>query len=1785
MRRAGVSAFGISGTNAHLILEQAPAPDTRTDPDAPHAPGQDTGSVGGAAVPILVGGPTTWLVSAQSAAGLAAQTGRLAEWVSARPELDPGDVGWSLARTRTVFEYRAVVVGVGRKELLAGLDALAAGQPAAGVTAGSVPTAGAGRVVFVFPGQGSQWAGMGTELARSCPVFAARLGECAAALAPYVDWDLHRVLAGDPGAPGLERVDVVQPALWAVMVSLAATWQAAGVTPDAVAGHSQGEIAACVTAGILSLQDAAKVVALRSRALAVLAGRGGMASVAEPAGAVRERLAAWDGRLTVAAVNGPSATVVSGDPAALRELADACGADGVRARVLPVDYASHSQQVEELRGQILAALDGITPRKARVPMISAANGELLDGLEVGPGYWYDSLRAPVEFDRVVRVLAASGHRVFIEVSPHPVLTAPITETLDEEVAGSGPGAGPPTVAVTVTVTGTLRRDDGGPARLLTSLAAVHVHGTAVDWAAVLPAGPRVDLPTYTFQRQRYWPRPAHAAGDAAAGLGTVGHPLLGAVVELAAGNGFLLTGQLSLRAQPWLADHAVAGTVLLPGTAFIELAVRAGDAVGCGRVQELTLEAPLALPADGTVQLQVTIGSPDANGQRAVEIYARSADAGLTAQESWTRHASGLLAPGDEAGGFATDFAAWPPRGSEQVQVDNLYERMAADGYGYGPSFRGLRAAWRRNDDIFVEAALPAEAALGADEFGLHPALLDAVLHALSLADATVMNGHHETGTGEIRLPFAWTGVSLHAAGASKLRARLHPVSGGGWSLTVTDGTNTPVLSVDSLALRTVSAAALRAAAGNSHDSLFSVDWTPIPAASEPDEKRWVVLGDDWLGPILAAVRPDVARYRDLAALAAAVATGVRAPDVVLAPAGALAGAGAAGQDAAAAARAETGRVLGLVKEWLAAEGLEAARLVVVTRGAVPAGPGEALEDLAGAAVHGLVRSAQSENPGRLVLADLPTGTGADAGLLAAGLGSGEPELAVRGQAVLGRRLVRPAEGLAQPAGTGPWRLDAAERGSLESLALVLCPEAAAPLKAGQVRVAVRAAGLNFRDVLIGLDMYPGDAQMGSEIAGVVAETGPGVTWPAAGDRVLGIAAGGFGPLAVTDARLLVPVPAGWTFAAAASVPVAYTTAWYALADLARARPGQRLLVHAAAGGVGTAAVAVARHLGLEVFGTASPPKHPVLAAMGLDAAHVASSRSAEFEERFLSATGGAGMDIVLNALAGELTDASLRLLPRGGQFIEMGLTDLRDPAGVAARHPGVAYRPFQTGDAGQDRLGQILARVVTLLAAGDLAPLPLRAWDVRRARDAFRFMSQARHTGKIVLTIPSAPRAPGTVLVTGGTGLIGALTARRLAVAGRAAALVLACRSGPAAPGVPALTADLAQAGTAVHVTACDTADRDALAAVLARIPASVPLTGVVHSAGVLDDGVTASLTPARVDAVMRPKADTAWHLHELTRDLDLESFTLFSSVAATFGTAGQANYAAGNAFLDALAVRRRAIGLPAVSIAWGLWADASAMTGHLGRADEARVARGGMIPLSADAGLSLLDAVAARDDPHLLAARLDIIAIRARAARGEPLSPLWHTLVGNPPRPRTAIAAATAAETLRRQLTGLSEADRDKLLLDLVRSHVAAVIGHASAEAVEPDRTFKELGFDSLTAVELRNRLNTATGLQLPATLVFDYPTPAALSRRLHEETAGQETARQGTGGPAVLEELDRLESALSVTVQNNDGRAKVIMRLEALVNDLRTRTTDNASNYHEIDDATDEEMFSLIDKELGT
>ncbi|SCL21468.1 Acyl transferase domain-containing protein [Micromonospora pallida] len=1318
-RRAAVSSFGISGTNAHVILEEAP-------------PAEPTGPAGhgGPAAPLVV--------SARTAPALREQAGRLDAFLTAHPDLPAVAAA---AAARTSFEHRAVVL---HRD---GLAALAAGQDHPAVTTG---TATEGKLALVFAGQGSQRPAMGRELAAADPWFAEAYDEVCAALDQYLDRPLRTVI-DDPEL--LDQTGYTQPALFAVEVALYRLLRHRGVRPDVVLGHSVGEIAAAHVAGALSLDDAARLVVARGRLMQALPTGGAMVAIQAAPHEVEPLIADPALRVGLAAVNGPTSVVLAGPEDAVQGVADTFAAQGRKTTRLRVSHAFHSPLMDPMLAEFGELEAELTHRPLDIALVANETGRTIDAIT--PGHWTRHVRRPVRFAESVRRLREQGVTRFLEVGPGGVLSALVLESVGDLDAADATGER--TVAVPLLRTG---RDEA--ASVHAALASLYVRGVTVDWSAVSGAAvPPVELPTYPFQRRRYWLTPSVQ--------GLPGEPVEspGASGEA----GLLLTDELSLAAQPWLADHRIGGAVVVPGALLAELAARAGDRAGCAEVVELLLHTPLVLPETGVVETRVVVAEPVGDGTRSLAIQARHPDG------PWTSHATGAVAPMRTSD--ATRLRIWPPPGARPLTTDGFYTTLRASGYGYGPVFQGLERAWQRGDEIFADVALPAGAGDSGDRFMLHPALLDASLHALGLLGDAGSDGG-------LALPFSWTGLQVHAHGATALRVRLNR-SGEGVGVVLADPSGAPVVSVRQLALRPITPDRLAVGPAAGSDS-YELRWVPTDAARSDAP---VV----WLDHLTASDQ---------------------VPDVVFAE---LPGGGGVPYRTVSAA-------LALVHRWLAEARYGAARLAVVTRQAV----GDPPQDLAQAAAWGLLRSTQSEHPGRFTLIDVD---------------------------------------------------DAPE--SWSALA----------------------------------------------------------TAAASGEPQVTISAG----------RLLVP-----------------------------------------------------------------------------------------------------------------------RL----------------QPAAEAA-------------------------------VPADAAPTGPRPWN-----------------------------PDGTVLVTGATGALGRLVTRHLVERGRARHLVLVSRRGADAPGATDLAGEVEKWGAeSVRVVACDVADPTALADLLGSIPAERPLTAVLHLAGVLDDGVVESQTSQRVAAVLRPKADGAGLLHELTRDTDLAAFVLFSSAAGLLGSPGQSGYAAANAYLDALAQHRRAHGLPAQSLAWGLWELPDGMAEQVSAAGLRRMREIGLAPLTAERGLDLLDLALDSDAMTRVLADVDTALLSRHDRRAIPA--VLHDLM----TPDQAAGSGTAApahpgtrSTLRgdgsgpaggtipggkdlaRILPGLAPADQDQVLRDMVLAEVARVLGHSSSDDLDSSRTLTDLGFDSLTAVELRNRLATATGLTLPATLVLDYPNVRELVGYLR----GELLPDRATTALGVLEELSRLESGLA-------------------------------------------------------
>ncbi|MEU6996360.1 SDR family NAD(P)-dependent oxidoreductase [Streptomyces sp. NPDC046465] len=1777
-----------------------------------------------------------WLLSARSPQALRDQARRLSSAVTAGPTTAVRDVGWSLLRSRSLFEQRAVIAGRDRPELLAGLDALAAGEPHPALTESREDAATpSGDVVWLFSGQGSQLVGMGAGLYERFPVFAGAFDEVCGLLDEELGSSLKEAVFHGP-EERLDQTMWAQAGLFALQVGLVGLWESVGVRPDVVVGHSVGEVAAAYVAGVFSLEDACRVVGVRARLMGGLPVGGGMCAVQATPEEVAVGLVG--SAVSVAAVNTPDSTVISGPLVEVERVAAGWRGRGRRTKALAVSHGFHSVLMEPMLAEFAEVLGGVEFRRPSVALISNVSGERAGEEIACPEYWVRHVRQPVLFQPAIAQVASDAG-VFVELGPAPVLITAARHTLDD-VAGAA-GAEPVLVS-------SLAGGRGEELAFVEALGRLHVAGVGVDWSVVFSGGVApgvVDLPTYAFQRERFW-LSGRAGGGDVAGLGLVasGHPLLGVAVEFAGRGGCLLTGRLSRSGVSWLVDHVVAGVVLVPGAALVEWVLRAGDEVGCGVVEELMLRAPVVVSEASGLRVQVVVDEAGEDGRRGVEVYTRlDADIDAAAGDDvWVCHATGVLAPeAPEAPGtpdtpeapLATSeglAGVWPAAGATPVDLTGFYERVADAGYAYGPAFQGLRAVWRDGRDLLAEVVLP-EAAGTHDGYGIHPTLLDAVLHPALLLD---WPGEAQ-GDDKIWLPFTWNQVSLWAAGADTVRVRLspgeHDEAQREVRVLVTDGTGVNVLSAASVTMRPADIGQLQSQQARD-EGLFAVDWTPLPPsqvdagtdagtdaetdaetdagtkarAGDGDGSGWVGLTDGVAGLVDMVRAGGEVPWAVVVPVTAPVITSVDAP--------------------ADEGLSAVQRVLALVQEFLAAPELARSRLLFVTRGAVAVAVDGADEvDASAAAVWGLVRSAQSENPERLALLDVDGCNAVENGDLPQAVlreaieDLGEAQLALREGKVFVPRLVRATGGAlaAVPDGRA-WRLDKGSAETLESVAPVACPELQEPLAPGQVRLDIHAGGINFRDVLVSLGMVPGQIGLGGEGAGVVTEVGPDVTRLSVGDHVMGVLHGSFGPMAVADTRMVAPVPQGWDMRQAAGMPVAYLTAWYGLVGLAGLRAGERVLVHAGTGGVGMAAVRIARYLGAEVFATASPAKHSVLEEMGVDAAHRASSRDLGFEDVIREATGGCGVDVVLNSLTGEFIDASLRLLGEGGRFLEMGKTDLRTSGAVAAAYAGVTYTVYDlVTDAGPDRIEVMMRELGERFASGDLEPLPVRSWPLDQAREAFRFMSQARHTGKLVLEILPALDPEGTVLVTGGTGVLGQVVAEHLVREWGVRHLLLASRSGPEAPGGADLADRLSALGAEVSIVAADVGDAAAVAELVGKTDPSHPLTGVVHAAGVLEDAVVTAQTSEGLARVWAAKAGAAENLHEATRGMRLGLFVVFSSAAATLGSPGQANYAAANAYCDALMQRRRSEGLAGLSVGWGLWEashdrtgapgsdsgrapgsdpDGSrgqgGMSGGLSNTDIARMSRIGVKAMTNEHGLALLDTARHHGRAHLVAADLDTRILAGRPASSLPA--LLRAFAGS------RASARPTASTVRQdidwagKLSALTVDEQHRTLLELVRTHAAAVLGHTGTDAVRADAPFQDLGFDSLTAVELRNRLSAATGLRLPATFIFRHPTPSAIAAELRTQLcpAGADPAAPLFG------ELDKLETAITGHAHDENTRGRLAARLQNLLWRLDDAATGargagaadgngdgdgDAGENGDLESASDDELFELIDREL--
>jgi acyl transferase domain-containing protein/NADPH:quinone reductase-like Zn-dependent oxidoreductase/NADP-dependent 3-hydroxy acid dehydrogenase YdfG/aryl carrier-like protein len=1660
-RVAGVSSFGISGTNAHILLEASPRQIREHAAD---------GMLPFQLIPL----------SAVDTTALASMAGNLADAIETSSPL-LADVALTHAVGRAHFRERTAIVADSNADAVRQLRLVAAGALDQIAAAGHVG-ADAPRVAFIFTGQGAQYAGMGAALDAAYPVFRDAIDRCAAAVDARLTMPLRSVLFPRDGASSpIDETAFTQPALFAVEFALAELLASWGVRPRLVMGHSIGEYVAAVVAGALPLEAALALVCERGRLMQSLPAGGAMGAVALPEAQVRELLHQYPS-LDLAAVNSPTSCVVSGPADDVQSLIDSVKASGEHATRLSVSHAFHSRMMEPILDDFRRAAAGLVASEPTIDVISNRTGDVIGATQLGDAsYWADHLRGTVRFANGVSTLGKLGADLIIEVGPTPALLGQARESL--------PNGNRRWLA-------TLRRDRNDHRAIEECVAGSYAGGVAVDWPAMHAVQPsrRIELPTYPWQRERFWKDLLSPERRTRPGVTRRRHPLLGGRI---AGPRPTFEGQVSVVSPAYLGDHRIFGLPLYPATGYIELALAAARETGVDgdvMLRNIMFREALRLPDATAATMQVLL-HPGNDGAHEFHIFSRSEIAsGAADAPAWLLHASGEIAPTNAAPGIGESLDAIRARCTVEHDAAEQYEAMRGFGGDYGPRFRAVTEIRVGAFEALGTVNLPQSERESAEAYRIHPALLDACFQLTAAAISAADEGEEHEDT---YVPVGISGLRVYQPGMSDVFCHVtipNSTTRGQaiitCDLTLLDADGHLVAEVDTLSVRRLSRSTLHALVGHTPltDSVYQLAWQAADAAEivAPQPGAWLIVADE--AGVSTAIASEL-RSREHTASTLRLADAFAATD----DGWQIDPASSSDVHRAISAANSKADLRGVVVVWpfatpdaepsLAAlsvtqeralratlsiaQSLEALSVPmwIVTRGS-QVFPG-AVPDVAQATLWGLGGVIAAENPAlRCQRIDLdPRASVADMSHLvdALWMPSDEDAIAFRD----GVRLVARLEAAARtPSITdGALRLEIAERGQLENLSLV--PAARPAPGPDEVEIEVRAAGLNFRDVLNALGAYPGDpGPLGNECSGVITAIGSAVTELRVGDEVISMPQGGFATHVLSKAVLTVRKPSALTFAQAACVPVAFLTAHYALSRLGEMQSGDRVLIHAAMGGVGMAAMQLARRAGAVVVGTAGSPAKRARATQ-LGAAVVADSRSPQFDAVVRDAFDGDGVDIVLNSLAGDFIPNSLRLLRASGRFIELGKTDIWDEKIVAEQFPGVSYHVFFLGELAYYQpllVRELLLEIVADFASGALTPLPMHVFPLARAEDAFRFMAQARHSGKIVITppAPTSLRDDATYLITGGLGGLGLTVAKALADDG-ARHLVLMGRRAPNATAVASI-AELTRRGVDVVVESADIASPSDLEAVLSRVAASgFPLRGVIHSAGVIDDAVLADLDWTRMSAVLSPKVMGGWNLHQQTRELSLDFFILFSSVAALMSGVGQGNYAAANQFLDALAESRAAQGLPALSINWGSW-DVVGMAANVDEAHRRRWAAAGLRMIAPDDGVSVMRELMAR----AVAPRVAVLPLDLQQS-GNAVPPLLRHLVT---RPKSDGRDPVTVDILSR-LRATPAADRLSALQAMLTEQVMRVLAPNATYRPDPDRGLLELGMDSLMAIELRNRV----------------------------------------------------------------------------------------------------------------
>jgi thioester reductase-like protein len=1762
-RIAGVSSFGFGGTNSHIIVEEW------LQPTAAPVPADDR--------PLHL-----LTISASTESALKTTVENYVEFITAPDAPRFADVAYSSHVARSALPQRLAVVAADSADAAAKLKQYLAGEKSVDVVTARHADRHSPKLAFLFTGQGSQYVGMGRRLYEAEPVFKNALDACDKLLADDLPKSLLSVIFADPAGEDaglINRTLYTQPALFALQYGLIRLWESWEIRPEVVMGHSIGEFAAAVAAGAMKWDDALRLVACRARLMDALPSAGAMLVVLAAEEPVREAIAPWAGDLDVAALNGPENIVLSGPTEAIDAAQEECEKRGFLVQRLTVSHAFHSRLIEPMLDDLekfAATLEFDVPK---IALVSNVFGRAFNGDErPTPRYWRDHTRGTVRFAEGMQAAAALGCDAFIELGPTPSLLNMGRRCLGKHKAVMVPS---------------LYRERDDVQVLLSTIGTLFVNGVQIDWRKFEGSRVRrrVSLPKAIFEKTHVWFEPAQdrsrSVGVNVSWGASTHHPLLGVSVPTALDTTLYGT-TLGLHSAPFLKDHVVQGSIVVPGAAYLEMAAKAAvDAFGEGAhaLASVVFQQVLFLGDAAEGQVVQTAVAPEVQGQSSFQIF--SLPAGEKA--AWVLHSSGTLRHArtlaDRPATEPCDLDALRARCTEEIVAADLYKGMEERGLKYGPRFRGVKEARRKSGEAVGHLQLAEALEAGLDKYVIHPALLDSAFHLVGLAlpDARAAAVGRDSF-----LPASVDELIVHRRPGSDVWARAVVADDPDADpdeiiadIELLDAAGASLVSIRGLRLRRFGRSATLSPAERLERWVYDVRWESAAAsnAEVPSGTWWILTDSHGLGAALAdrligagntcrlfvpprqgaglngsatngsatngALTNGALTNGALtngAATNGAAADGARKngaydaphPETLDVDDGAALGSRLDSEtdlrgvihlwtldeptavdafDPELDERTSTLTALPLVQMLATAKG-KPPRLWFVTRGAQPVG-GESALSLAGAALWGFGRVAAGEHAElKPTLIDLDpdvdaagSNVAADVAALAAELSAtdNEPQVAWRAAARLVARLERAAVG-GGDADSGtvtslqippvePYRIQIGTAGTLDGL--VAKPLVRQAPVGEQLEIEVAAAGLNFSDVLKAMGLYPGldggPVPLGIECSGTVTAVGPDVKHLKVGQEVVAVAPFSFGSHTTTAAYAVAPKPPQLSHVDAATIPIAYLTAYYGLVRLADIQPGERVLIHAAAGGVGLAAVQIVHKAGGVVFATAgSADKREYLKSLGVE--HVFDSRDADFDEKIRAATNREGVDIVLNSLPGEAIPKSIGLLRAYGRFLEIGKIDIyrNKQIGLYPFHNNLSYFAIdldrllrQRPDYVRKMFGELMER----FAAGWYGALPSTVFPAAQASAAFRYMQQRKNTGKIIVTTTREGAAvqigddrptirdDRSYLITGGLGAIGLLLAKRLAARG-AKSLWLVGRGDPKEKPQVEIEA-LRQSGVDVRLLKADAAEYAQLEKAIAGAAAkSPPLAGVFHAAGVLDDGLIRQMDAERMRKVSAPKIRGGWNLHRLTQSQKLDFFVLYSSVAAVFGNPGQSNYSAANAWLDMLAHVRRRSGLAATSINWGPWAD-----GGMAAEEAKRLAARGMASLQPQPALDVQEELAGRGFAQAAVMDVDWSLLIKAYPQGAP--PLLAKFADS-----AAADQDGAGDELRKQVLDTAPEKRVELLAASFRSRLARVM-EVEPEKVDIEQPLNTMGLDSLMAIELKNAIERSLRITLPIARFLEGPS----------------------------------------------------------------------------------------------